>query len=148
MLTPVKSGRPLQLAACAFAGATLFGSVVSIRNNLRGEPLGIRLPLSIPTALLIGWGAGVAAPWPMPAAALVAATVRRETSPRTRAATCAGIGFACIAGTLVEPVTYRPRAWTLGMGMAILANVATSVAMISIGLGSARPACAESADTA
>jgi hypothetical protein len=147
ILAPVKSGRPLQLAAWAFAGATLFGSVVSIRNNLQGEPLGIRLPLSIPTALLIGWGAGVAAPWPMPVAALVAATVRRGTSSRMRAATCAGIGFACIAGTLVEPVTRRPGTWTFGIRMAILANMATSLGMIAIGLGSGRRARAESADT-
>lgn len=134
----MRSGQQLQLAAWAFAGATLFGSAVSIRNNLPGEPLGIRLPLSTPTALLVGWGAGVAAPWPMPVAALVVATSTWETSPRTQALLCAGIGVACIAGTLAERVTRRPRAWTLGMRMAILANVSTSVAMIAIGLGSAR----------
>lgn len=128
----MQTGRQLQLAAVAFAGATLLGSVVSIRDNVRGEPLGIRLPLSIPTALLAGWGGGVAAPWPMAAAAVVAAT--RPASPRTRALICAGIGAACIAGTLAEPVTRRPRTWTAGMRLAILANMAASVAMIGLSL--------------
>lgn len=54
-----------------------------------------------------------------------------------KALMCAAIGAACIAGTLVEPVTRRPEAWTVGMRMAIVANIATSVAMIAIGLGSA-----------
>jgi len=134
--TVMESGRLLHLAAWAFAAATMFGSAVSIRNRLPGEPLGIRLPLSISTGLLVGWGAGVAAPWPMPLAALVVTGRRRATSPRTRAVTCAGIGLACIAGTLVEPVPRRPQEWTLGMRLAILANVATSAAMIAIGLGS------------
>src|SRR4029077_20234686 len=71
--TVMESGRRLQLAAWAFAAATIFGSAVSIRNRLPGEPLGIRVPLSIPAGLLVGWGAGVAAPWPMPAAAGIAA---------------------------------------------------------------------------
>jgi len=133
-------GPQLRLAAWAFAGATLFGSAVSIRNKVPGEPLGIHLPLSIRTALLAGWGAGVAAPWPMPVAAL-AVTRRSGVTTGTRAGlVCAGIGAVCIAGTLVEPVTRRPRAWTKGIGAAILANVATSVAMIAIGLGSAREA--------
>ena len=131
-LTHTRSGRRLEVAAWAFAGATLLGSVVSMRDNVPGEPLGIRVPLSIPTALLAGWGGGVAAPWPMAVAAVVAATAR--TSAGTRALICAGIGVACIAGTLVEPVTRQPRTWTVGMRLAILANMTTSVAMIAIGL--------------
>ena len=130
----MESGRQLQLAAWAFAGATLLGSVVSIRNNVPGEPLGIRLPLSVPAAVLVGWGAGVAAPWPMPVAAVVAATRRRGTSARMRGVMCAAIGAACIAGTLVEPVTRRPQTWTPGMRSAILANMATSAAMIAVSL--------------
>jgi hypothetical protein len=134
----MESGRQLRLAAWAFAGATLLGSVVSMRNKVPGEPLGIRVPLSVPAALLAGWGGGVAAPWPMPVAAVVAATRRQGASDRKRAVMCAAIGGACIAGTLVEPVTGRPETWTVGMRMAILANVATSVAMIAFGLRSAR----------
>lgn len=132
--------RQLRLAAWAFAGATLFGSAVSMRNKVPGEPLGIRLPLSIRMALLIGWGAGVAAPWPMPVAAL-AVTRQSGAITGTRAGlVCAGIGAVCIAGTLVEPVTRRPQAWTQWIRAAILANVATSVAMIVVGVGSAREA--------
>jgi hypothetical protein len=57
----------------AFAGAAVLGSVVAIREDLPGQPCGISVPLSVPAGLLVGWGAGVAAPWPMPAAAVIAA---------------------------------------------------------------------------
>jgi hypothetical protein len=134
------SGPQLRLAAWAFAGATVFGSAVSMRNQVPGEPLGIRLPVSIRTALLIGWGAGVAAPWPMPVAALAVTRRSGETAGTRAGLVCAGIGAVCIAGTLVEPLTRRPRAWTRGIRAAILANVATSLAMIAVGLGSARAA--------
>ena len=133
----MENGRQLQLSAWAFAGATLLGSIVSMRDNVPGEPLGIRLPLSVPVGLLVGWGAGVAAPWPMPVAAVLAAS-RRRGSARNRAVVCSAIGAACIAGTLVEPVMRRPQAWTVGMRLAILANIATSAALIATSLGFAR----------
>ena len=63
--------RALLAAAIAFAGAAGLGSAVAIRDQLPGEPLGIGIPLSVPAGLLAGWGAGVAAPWPMPVAAVV-----------------------------------------------------------------------------
>lgn len=128
--------RQLRIAAEAFSAAALFGSAVSVRDRARGEPLGIRLPLSVPVALLLGWGAGLAAPWPMPVAALIAAR-RYRISGRSRAGlVCAVLGGACIAGTLVEPVTRRPSTWTRAIGVAILANIATSVGMIAAGLRS------------
>ena len=74
-------------ASLAFAGASVLGSVVAIRDQLPGEPLGVSIPLSVPAGLLAGWGAAVAAPWPMPAAA-VTATCRSPsstTAPPSRA---------------------------------------------------------------
>lgn len=126
------------MAAQAFAAATLFGSAVSMRDKVQGQPLGIRLPLSIPTGLLLGWGAGVAAPWPMPVAALMATRRYPRSTSSQAGLLCAGLGAACIAGTFVEPVTRRPQTWTGGIRAAILANLATSLGMIAIGLRSAQ----------
>jgi hypothetical protein len=68
-------------ASFAFAGASVLGSVVAIRDQLPGEPLGVSIPLSVPAGLLAGWGAAVAAPWPMPVAAVMAAAAARRREP-------------------------------------------------------------------
>jgi hypothetical protein len=61
------------------AGAAVMGSAVAIREDLPGQPCGISIPLSVPAGLLADWGAGVAAPWPMPAAAVIAAARSQRT---------------------------------------------------------------------
>ena len=122
-------------ASVAFAGAWAFGSAVSVRQNLHGEPLGIRLPITVRHGLLAGWGAGVAAPWPMPLAALVAATTAEQANERrVPGLLCAGIGIGCIVGTLVEPVTRRPGSWGRGVGAAIALNVVAGAALTAAGL--------------
>ena len=126
--------RALLAAAAAFAAAAGLGSVVAIRDELPGEPLGTTVPLSVPAGLAVGWGAAVAAPWPMPAAALIAAA--RAQRPGASAATglvCTGIGLGCVAGTLVEPVTRRPGTWSPGTRLAITANLASSAALVVAG---------------
>lgn len=126
--------RALLVAAAAFAAAVGLGSVVAIRDELPGEPLGIAVPLSVPAGLAAGWGAAVAAPWPMPAAALIAAVrAQRAGASAATGALCAGIGLGCIAGTLVEPVTRRPRIWSPGTRLAITANIAASAALVVTG---------------
>ena len=65
--------RTLRAAAIGFAGATTYNSVVAIREKVPGEPFGIRIPLSVSTGILVGWGSAVAAPWPMPVSAVLAA---------------------------------------------------------------------------
>lgn len=65
--------RALLAASVAFAGAAGIGSAVAVREQLPGQPLRVSIPLPVGAGLLAGWGAGVAAPWPMPAAALAAA---------------------------------------------------------------------------
>jgi hypothetical protein len=126
--------REMQVAAVAFSAATVLGSMVSIRQRLPGEPLGIRLPISVAGGVLLGWGAGVAAPWPMPLMGLLAANGVGRLSRRSRGLICAGLGTACIAGTLVEPVMRRPRTWTRGTGGAIAANITSSLLLIAAGL--------------
>ena len=118
-----------------FAGAAVWGSAVAVRDQLPGEPLGITVPLSVPAGLVAGWGAGVAAPWPMPVAAVAAAAAARHRSPSPRpGAICAMIGAGCIAGTLAEPVTRRPRSWSRATALAIGFNVAASAGLIAAGI--------------
>jgi hypothetical protein len=135
----IKPDPALLTASAAFAGACGLGSAVALRQSLPGEPLGITLPITVPRGLLIGWGAGVAAPWPMPFAALVAAaTAGRVRNRSVAGALCAGLGIACILGTLAEPVTRRPRSWTPGISAAISMNLATSAALAAAGVRYAR----------
>jgi hypothetical protein len=126
--------RALLSASIAFAGAAGVGSAVAIRDQLPGQPLGITIPLSVPAGLFAGWGAGVAAPWPMPAAAVITAARAQRTGPSALAgAVCAGIGIGCILGTVVEPVTWRPRSWSPMTSAAIAVNVAASAALTIAG---------------
>jgi drug/metabolite transporter (DMT)-like permease len=127
--------RVLLGASLAFAGAAVLGTAVAIRDELPGQPLGVSVPLSVPAGLLAGWGAGVAAPWPMPVAAVLTAATARRREPSTRPGTvCAVIGLGCIIGTLIEPVTRRPRSWSAAAGLAIGVNLAASAALIGAGL--------------
>jgi hypothetical protein len=99
----------LLAVSLAFAGAAGLGSAVAVRDQLPGQPFGISVPVSVPAGLLAGWGAGVAAPWPMPVAAvLVAARAQRTPSSALAGAICAGIGVGCIVGTAIEPVSWLP----------------------------------------
>jgi F0F1-type ATP synthase membrane subunit c/vacuolar-type H+-ATPase subunit K len=120
-------------ASLAFAGASMLGSVVAIRDQLPGEPLGVSIPLSVPAGLLAGWGAAVAAPWPMPAAAVTAAVLARHRPAWGPGAVCAAIGLGCMVGTLIEPVTRRPRSWSSATRVAIGVNLAASAALIGAG---------------
>ena len=127
--------RALRAAAVGFACAAAFGTAVAIRDDLPGRPLGIGVPLTVPTGLLVGWGAAVAAPWPMPVAALLQATRasggEEDAGP---ALVCAGLGVAGVVGILIEPLTYDPKSWTLATRAAVLAHVAASVALAVTGL--------------
>jgi hypothetical protein len=118
----------------AFAGATVLGSVVAVRDQLPGEPLGVGIPLSVTAGLLAGWGAAVAAPWPMPVAAVMAAAMAKRRKPSARpGAVCAAIGLGCIVGTCIEPVTRRPRSWSVATRLAIGANLSASAALVGAG---------------
>lgn len=100
--------------ATLFTVTTVFTTVVSAREqHLPGEPLGFRLPGTVPVHLTLGLGSGVAAPWPMPIVAVVAA-LRAGPGVRWPERTCAVLGASVLVGTLVEPASWglRPRsAW-------------------------------------
>jgi hypothetical protein len=133
----------LLTAALVFAGAAITGSAVAIRDEHPGRPCGISVPLTVPAGLLAGWGAGVAAPWPMPVTAVIAAARSQRTKPTAlTGAVCAGIGMGCVLGTAMEPVTYRPRSWSRATRSAIVFNMASAAALTQAGwrhLAAARP---------
>ena len=135
----VRSRLALRWSAFGFALATAYNSVVAIREDLPGEPLGIGVPLPVRTATLAGWGSAVAAPWPMPLAAVLAAA--RSGSPdgvgRSAAGpamVCAGLGLAGVVGILIEPNTYRARCWTPATRRAALLHMATCAALAGSGI--------------
>jgi hypothetical protein len=128
-------------ASLAFAGAAVLGSVVAVRDRLPGEPLGVGISLSVAAGLLAGWGAVVAAPWPMPVAAVTAAAMARHREPSAHpGAVCAAIGLGCIIGTFIEPVTRRPRSWSAVTRLAIGLNLAASAALVGAGASHAASA--------
>lgn len=125
----------LLVSAVAFACTCAYTSAVAIRERLPGRPLRVSVPLSVPVGVLVGWGAAVAAPWPMPVAALVAATRAREGPRGARAAlVAAGVGIAGVIGLLMEPNTYDLGAHSRANRRAIVLGFATTGALAMTGL--------------
>ncbi|MGH3598889.1 MAG: hypothetical protein ACRDQH_01210, partial [Pseudonocardiaceae bacterium] len=89
------------------------------------------VPMSVRTAVLAGWGAGVAAPWALPTAALAAGRPRFGTRA---GAVCVAVGVCCIAGTLMEPVTYRYARQPASVRCAVVLNLVASAALCLSGL--------------
>lgn len=80
---------------------SIVGAIVSVRDDLIGEPFGLATGLDLPLDL-IPWGAALAPPvWVV--AALAFATVWRDERAPLVLAVC---GAAVFAGTLAEPHTY------------------------------------------
>jgi hypothetical protein len=78
--------------------------------------------------------AAVAAPWPMPVAAVTAPAMARHREPSARpGVVCAAIGLGCIVGTFIGPVTRRPRSWPAATRLAIGVNLAASAALVRAG---------------
>lgn len=122
----------LLLAAGIFAASTAFGAAVSLKEHVRGAPLGIDLPGSVGVHLAAGWGSGLTAPWPMPALALGAAVC---AGPEVRWArpTCAGLGMAIIVGTIIEPVTWGRRPSSPMTVAAVSLNLVAAAALLTAG---------------
>ena len=140
MTSPTARADPGMLAAAVvFTAATAYGSTVSIRLDLEGETIGIRFPLSVPAAVALGWGAALSAPWPMPAAALLAAhRGGRSTGPAPGLVHFTLGTAGLVAGLLGEPVvrTYHTQPRTVRA--AIAGNVLAATALVVSGLRQAR----------
>jgi len=125
--------RVLSAAAFGFACVAAYNSIVAIREGLPGEPLGLRIPLPVSMGVLAGWGAAVAAPWPMPVAALWAASRARQGGVGPPLV-CGGLGVAGIVGILIEPNTYRSESWSPRTRRAVFLHVATSAVLAIAGI--------------
>lgn len=132
------SDRAVQAAAAGFATATVYTTVVAIRHELPGRPLGIEVPMSVSAGVAVGWGAAVAAPWPMPVVALVAARRLGSSDTAAPSVVCAAIGMAGIIGVLIEPNSFAPRKWAPATSAAIAAHVGSCAWLAWAGLGSWR----------
>jgi hypothetical protein len=101
--------RALLGASLAFAGAAVLGSVAAICDQLPGQPPGVSIPLLVPAGVLAGWGTAVAAQWPMPAAAVMAAATAQHRAPRDRdchdQVPCIGTGETTITYNEVDHTT-------------------------------------------
>ncbi len=134
----MSSAWKLRWAALGFALVTGHNSVVAIRENLPGEPFGIRLPISVRTGILTGWGSCVAAPWPMPVLGLLAVRHLPEaTVGKKPANVCATLGAAGLVGLLIEPNTYWAKSWTRPTRRAILLHVGASAGLVAAGCNTA-----------
>ena len=81
------------------------------RRGLRGEPLGIACPVSLPFAVeVVVWGSAVSAPAAMDVVlgALVPAWCRGDPAATWMVR---GLGWLRLVGTLSEPLTWRRRPW-------------------------------------
>jgi ribosomal protein S18 acetylase RimI-like enzyme len=128
----VVADQSMLLAAGIFAASSAFGAAVSLKEDVRGAPLGIDLPGSVGVHLAVGWGSGITAPWPMPALALAAA-VCAGPEVRWPRPTCVGLGMAILVGTMIEPVTWARRPWSPLTAAAVSLNLLAAVALLTAG---------------
>ena len=138
--TSAGRARRVRWAAVAFVLTSVYTTVVSVRERLPGRPFGIGVPLSVPAGLLLGWGSAVAAPWPMPVGALVAARRAERDGADVRASSlvCAAIGVAGVLGLLMEPNTYDVHAHSRANRLGIAAGFVTTGTLAVAGLAAWR----------
>jgi hypothetical protein len=129
--------RSLLGVAAYFTAATVFGAVVSIKENLPGEPLGLHVPGRVPIHLAVGLGSGLSAPWPMPVAVLAAA-LRARSADTWPGPTFTIVGSALVLGTLVEPATWARRSDSRLTKATVALNVLAASALIIAGRRAAR----------
>lgn len=96
-------------AATLFAATVAASTAVSWRHpECPDEPFGLRFPGRVPVHLAVGLGSGIAAPWPMPVIAMVAA-VRAGPDADRAARTCATVGAVVLSTLVIEPTSWRLR---------------------------------------
>ena len=78
------------------------GSFVSVRKSLSARPFGVSTGLPVQHELALGFGAGLAAPWPMVGAMWWADASARSVRKATRP-----LALQFFVGALAEEVTFR-----------------------------------------
>jgi hypothetical protein len=129
---PHASRRALVGVALGYGACVAVCSYVAVRDGVPGRPLGIGVPLSVPTSLVAGWGSGVSAPWPMPVIAVVAAWQAHDAR-RGPATVAAVVGVASVTGHLIEPVTWQPSTRTPATTGAIVVGVLSAALLATAG---------------
>jgi hypothetical protein len=125
----------LRVAALGFAATVALTSAVAIRDDIEGRPFGVQIPLSVRAGILTGWGAGIAAPWPMVVVAVIAASrARQNAGSPWPGQTYVALGLAGIVGLLVEPNTYRPKSWSRAARVSIAMDLAAKSVLVFAGL--------------
>jgi hypothetical protein len=123
--------RPLLAAAVGYAAAAAYGARVDVREEVLGEPFGIRLRGRVAIHLALAWGAGTSPPWPMPVAVLA---LGRCARPDVRVGTASiALGAATAAGQLIEPVAWGRRPSSPAITRAIALNLAACGALVLAG---------------
>lgn len=128
---PVIDG-PAVAAAGLFVGCSALGAAIALRQDIPGEPLGVRVPGSVAVHLACGWGSALSAPAPMQAAALAAAFFAKP-GVLWPARTLTGLGVAALAGILAEPVTWGRRPRSRAVAAMLPLELACAVALIWAG---------------
>ena len=123
--------RPVLAAAAVLATAAGYGARVAVREDVVGEPFGIRPPGRVASHLALAWGAGTSPPWPMPLAGL-ALGLRARPGPG-RGTACLVLGAATLAGQLVEPVAWGRRPSSPAVTRSVALNLVSGVAMVLAG---------------
>jgi hypothetical protein len=137
-----RADRGMLAAAVLFTVATACGSTVAIKRDLAAEPFGIRVPLPVLAAVALGWGSALSAPWPMPAAALLAALRGGRSTGPGPGLVHIGLGTGGLIGGLGESVVRTARSQTGPVRATIAINLLAACALIAAGLRQAvrRPA--------
>ena len=119
-------------AATLFAGTAAYGAVEGAREEIAGEPFGWLLPGRGVRLQAWGYGSGTMAPWPMPAATLIAA-VRSGPESDLPARVCLAIGSVCLTGTVVEPQTWGRRSPSRAATLATALHLLSGAALVLAG---------------
>jgi hypothetical protein len=123
-------GRATRAISALYLVGGIVGSVVAVRGDYPGLPLGIDLGLTSATGVWIGWGSGVSAPWPLLVALAltgVAGQGHRRTVPV--------LGLMFVSGALVEPIFWEANTGAKGAAIATLVwlNVVLPAMLIVLG---------------
>lgn len=143
-----RSLRVARSAAVAYTAAFAVGSAISVRRGYVAEPLGIRTGNSVTRDVVLGNGAGLAAPWNMIVQMWVALTVaqRPGRTGRRGRAWLAFLAAMFVAGAVGEPVSHKVMSRELPPADATVAvaNIVLPIFMLGAALaslvGEGRPA--------
>lgn len=126
-------------AASVFAATVAVSTAVSLRHpECPDEPFGLRFPGRVPVHLAMGLGSGVAAPWPMPIAALLAG-LRAEPGANGAAKTCAALGATVLATSVMEPASWGLRTSSSAVRATFWLHLLSGAALFWAGTRRLRP---------